>query len=463
MKKFLSLFCVLSFFLCGQGAWAASTDDYQVANIEFIHEYIKQKHKVDVKIANPAEKHWAANVKYMLCAVDVANRILNGFSTTNYCNHTLATPEAINKVGVIQAVDGLIKKLCDDGFCVIFDLSTDWPVQKTFSFQISAQGSFTIDWGDGTVETKNRTGTTLDAYSHSYSAAGTYIVKLTGLATGYNSNNSTAAISFANTLNKTKMTRIVGSLGRIFPILDNPVAGTFHTPRFVSTFSGSWISNIPADLFDGINGPPVDSMFSGTFYNCQFLIGPIPENLFAGIRGAPKNSLFATTFYYCRRLTGPIPENLFAGIYGAPAGNMFVATFGGCLRLTGKIPGNLFHGPNHFDGVGISGAPQHSMFRSTFYECTDLTGIGEGLFDGISGVAQSQMFNWTFDKSSSLTGPSATSDGQYLYQKWPSTLASGMVPSEGQNCYRGATKLDDYCGGPNNPTSTPPCIPLEWR
>jgi hypothetical protein len=88
----------------------------QMANIEFVHSYIQQKHGITVPTSEP-NINKAVNVRYVLCTVDVANRILNGGATTDYCNHALAAETTVNGVAVnpaadtvtvINAVDGLI-------------------------------------------------------------------------------------------------------------------------------------------------------------------------------------------------------------------------------------------------------------------------------------------------------------------------------------------------------------------
>ena len=130
---------------------------------------------------------------------------------------------------------------------------------------------------------------------------------------------------------------------------------------FSSTFANTAITSIPANLFGTLNGDGAASMFERTFYNCKNLTtadGPlfsgtitpadsmfsdtfygtaiteIPADLFAGIQGAPAEYMFYWTFYNCTQLQS-IPENLFAGISGPAANNMFSYTFAGCSSLTG--------------------------------------------------------------------------------------------------------------------------------
>jgi len=281
---------------------------------------------------------------------------------------------------------------------------------NTFSFEISSQGNFQVDWGDGTaIQQINKANTTKTTYSHTYTFSGggtkDYIVTLTGQATGHSSGIMAPAISFENSFSRSKIVAITGDLGAIFPILGNPVGSTIGSPQFYQTFYGcSGLTKIPDNLFAGLNGPPLTFMFYGTFQNCTGLT--------------------------------KIPADLFASVKGAPANGMFYATFQGCTGLKGEIPGSLF--------AGIKGAPISWMFGLTFSGCSGLTSIGDGLFDGISGAMASYAFTSTFDGCANLTGPSATTKGSNgirkpLYQEWPSAL-TGQVG----NCYTGANKLTDW-------------------
>ena len=333
----------------------------------------------------------------------------------------------------------------------------------SFSFNISAAGTFYVDWGDGTAgETITKTGTITKSISHTYAAAASYDIKIGGLATAYQTSGYTGAISFSS--NK-KLAGISGSLGKIFPTLSST-----SQPRFYRTFYGctNLKGSIPENLFAGVSGAPIKSMFENAFGNCKGLTGNIPENLFAGISGAPTENLFEETFYNCSGLTGGIPENLFAGIKGAPAENMFFYTFGGCAGLTGDIPVNLFAGISGapisgmfnytFNGctgltgiagrlfAGIKGVPADYMFQGTFNNCTGLTGeIPLGLFGNLSGAPAFHMFQNTFNGCTGLTGKSARNpDGTYLYDVFPSATSSQV-----SGMYSGVTGLSDYASIPS--------------
>ena|GEM_PF-1009858 len=345
---------------------------------------------------------------------------------------------------------------------------TGMSASAKFDFQMSAQGAFYVDWGDNSaVETITRTDTTLTKYEHTYTAAGNYTVKMTGLATGYNPGGMTAAITFNNSINKTRMTGIAGDLGKIFPILNTSNTGS---PRFYRTFYGctgltgsipgnlfasisgapaaymfyetfsgcsGLTGSIPGNLFASISGKPADSMFYYTFSGCSGLNGEIPSNLFAGISGAPAQDMLRGTFQNCTGLTGSIPSNLFAGISGKPANYMFCQTFAGCSSLSGSIPGNLF--------AGISGAPAAFMFYYTFSGCSGLTGeIPSNLFAGISGKPAGNMFDSTFRGCKQLTGsiPSGlfgTFDGPPATSMFSLTFqgCSGLTGSIPSNLFAG--------------------------
>ena len=298
---------------------------------------------------------------------------------------------------------------------------------KTYRLDISAAGTFYVNWGDGTQYEKIvKTDTTTQNISHTYSANGTYTVKLGGLATAYPT--GTAAVrniaGFNNWDNGINVTEITGSLGKIFPTLADG-----SQPSFYAAFSYGQIKTIPAELFDGVHGAPIEGMFQQTFATCMSLT-EIPAGLFSGITGAPAKNMFYYTFYMNKALT-KIPDGLFAGISGAPAEYMFFGTFNGCNRLT-EIPSGLFG--------NISGAPAEYMFSSTFENCTGLTGeIPLGLFGNLSGSPAINMFSGTFYNCSGLTGASARNpDGTPLYDVFPTATSNHVY-----NMYTGTCLSDN--------------------
>jgi len=123
--------------------------------------------------------------------------------------------------------------------------------------------------------------------------------------------------------------------------------------------------------------------------------------------GAPVSSMFNSTFRDCSNLTGSIPVGLFGAISGAPASYMFNGTFDGCSNLSGSIPVGLFG--------AISGAPASFMFNGTFRNCPNLTGESALMPDGTT----------------------------HLYEQFPTATTTHC-----DDCYNGATGLDDYAPMP---------------
>ena len=428
MKKIL---LILFGVLFVSGAYSA-----QIANVEYVHKMIEQTWDITVPYNDALNSvKQIANMKYLLSAIDVANHMINGSATTDYGNGEFATTQVTDTDTVNTAVETLVT---DNGGRNYKFFITTRPNRTSFKFYLSAAGEFYVDWGDGTRNKITRTHTQGSEYSHNYSTAGTYTIKIGGKATAYNTSTSTAAISFYVNSSQTKIASIDGSLGAIFGTLSSD---TNNQPRFYWTFYGAtnMTGSIPSDLFAGISGAPASYMFGHTFNGCSGLTGAIPDGLFAGISGAPASSMFSGTFYGCSGLTGAIPDGLFAGISGAPAGNMFAYTFKGCSGLTGAIPDGLFG--------NLSGAPAIYMFYETFEECSKLTSIPENLFGNISGTPKGYMFSKTFYNCTSLTGPSARINGQYLYEIWPDATTYYV-----DNMYYNATGLSDYSN-----------IPSDWK
>ncbi len=424
IKRLLILFCIL---------FAPAARSAEMVSVEYIHNAIEQRCGIVVPY-NPAlgNKKVAANMKYLLTAIDRANEIQNNRAVSHYGdNSTFATMAAADTVATNDAIDRLIK--------MPFTITTT-PDTTVFNFDLSARGTFAVNWGDGTFQTIQRDNTELQTYSHTYAKAGKYKIGIAGTATGYSiaddTPNTTAAIHFRKNEN---IAEIHGSVGAIFGTIgDGTIAG--NQPNFRNTFREcpNLTSEIPAELFDGVHGAPVPWMFAGTFEATPFS-GSIPENLFSGIQGSPIFAMFNNTFKESK-ISGTIPAKLFSGIHGAPAPYMFAGTFYWVENLTGSIPAGMF--------AGIRGEPAIYMYHGLFVNCSGLTGqIPENLFGDISGPAAEFMFRYTFQNCSGLTGPSARINGKYLYEIWPDAPANAT-----QLCYKSVTGLSDYA-----------TIPAAWK
>lgn len=419
---------ILCFFAC---LFISVANAAEIASVRYVHELLEHNYGVYVPVNDTltdADLDVPANMEYLLTVVDIANEFITGVRTA-YSSTVYATDDAADTVVTIQAYDTLLKEVEAVDYEYPFEMTVSG---GSLSFTISAQGVFYIDWGDGTQETITKPDTQNVTYSHSFAGYETYAVRLGGLATDYNDDITTAAISFYG---DSSISTIQGNLSKIFPTLENG-----KNPRFYQTFANTDITGvIPANLFIDLVGAPVENMFYRTFYGSNGFRGAVPEALFGTMTGAPAPAMFYETFRGMTQLTGSLPQNLFSSITGAPAENMFYATFYGCSKLRGTLPTGAF--------AGISGAPAPGMFDQTFANCSKLSGMEDDLFGDLSGEPQSNMFYRTFYGDRKLYGQSTRINGRALYEIWPdatSAQVGGMFGS--------CNKLSDYRS-----------IPSVWR
>lgn len=376
----------LFFVCCFFSGFVLVVNAAQVANVEYVHDIVKEKWEIEVPYA-PENSKSVANVEYLLKVIDKTNELLSdGRNTTYYAlDEKYATKQAVDVVAVQNAIKKLIVYPSD--FYVITTSNT-----KKFSFNMSAAGDFVVDWGDGNLEKISKLNTLNEEYVHNYDNPGEYKIGFSGTVSSYSEDSFMASISFYGNEN---IAGIAGSLGKIF----------------------------------GTLGDGTQPVFTYTFSNCVNLKSTIPDDLFLGVYGEPVEWMFFSTFSDSGNITGQIPEDLFSGIVGRPAPNMFNSTFQNCYGLTGPIPVGLFR--------GISGQPAENMFYGTFAFCEGLTSIPLGLFGDLTNIPASGMFNNTFIFCSGLTGDSAkTKDGIFLYDYFGSV--------GGEYMYLEATGLNDY-------------------
>ena len=138
IKMVFSIFLGFLFIFAAQSA--------QIVNIDYIHTAIADKWDIVIpynrEITNVGV---AANMKYLLSAIDVANEILNGEKTTDYGNGEFATMVAADTIATDTAVETLVKK--EDKYKFVMTVYPDYG--KTFAMDICAAGEFYVDWGDG--------------------------------------------------------------------------------------------------------------------------------------------------------------------------------------------------------------------------------------------------------------------------------------------------------------------------
>ena len=202
MRILKSLILGIFFLFCGASINPAQSA--QVANVEYIHKLLNQRWGIEVPYY-PENAKLVANMEYLLTVVDRANNLLNEEPFTSYgTDPVYATKQAVDIIAVGDAVNRLIT------YKPMFYVTTTGNT-SSFEFYISAAGSFSINWGDGTVDNINKTDTTNTTYSHTYDSAGEYTISIGGEATAYNTSTTTAAISFRDNKNTAG---ISGSLGR---------------------------------------------------------------------------------------------------------------------------------------------------------------------------------------------------------------------------------------------------------
>ena len=227
---------------------------------------------------------------------------------------------------------GVADPLCDSDEEFVVHVKTTSANSK-FEFILGAAGEFTIDWGDGTVETIVKDNTDGETYTHTYANAGDYVFGISGQATDYATDgDSGAAFTFyTNYSNTNQIYNIRGSLGHVFGTLADG-----SQPRFLSLFRGAKNMTIvvPENLFDGVYGQPINRMFEGAFYNSGIVgfAGP----LFAGISGTPTNSLYQWTFSNCDGLSLPLPDGMFGNLTGDLGSYTFGNTFYNSDNMTGS-------------------------------------------------------------------------------------------------------------------------------
>ena len=138
--------------------------------------------------------------------------------------------------------------------------TTEFVGGETFKFQMSAQGTFYVDWGDGVVEQIVRNNSnSMNEYSHTYGAPGVYNIRYGGEATRYSTNATYQAINFRG---NQYVAGISGSLGAIFSTIDEGDS-TAKQPRFRYLFQNN----------TNLEGPIPEELFWGIFFDGEELDG----------------------------------------------------------------------------------------------------------------------------------------------------------------------------------------------
>ena len=274
-------------------------------------------------------------------------------------------------------------------------------------FDISAIGTFYVDCGPGGTLTQTeydsgnnaagtvitRTTTTKRTYSCAWPAAGVHTVQFAGVATSYNTNATTPAITFysTNATTSSKIASMSGSLSAIFP---QKGASNGQIPRFYQSFFGATnLTSISAGLFAGlVGGTNATNMFRETFKGCTSLT-TIPDDLFSDITSAA-SGLFQATFKGSTNLTGSIPPTTFEGLIAnnsPTTTNMWTETFNGTNVATTCSVGETQYITNYeseWDGrvscVCAGNHPANSSWANINGECVWLCDAGYYTTDNTS-------------------------------------------------------------------------------
>ena len=341
------------------------------------------------------------------CTNKPAHSTYTGNAATNNCPWTCDSGYGESNGSCITCPVG---QFVADGACRTAHFSvTTTNNTSAFGFYMSAAGTFYIDWGDGTVQTINRTNNTgYTKYEHQYSSAGAYTVRFGGTATGYNADNYMPTITFNEAAAcyddcdgdwSTNIASVSGSLSALFPMFGT---NDGRHPSFSSTFSGcTGLTSIPAGLFSGITTGAA-YMFYYTFSGCTGLTS-IPADLFSGITTGAQN-MFSNTFYGCTGLTS-IPAGLFSGITTG-ANYMFSQTFYGCTGITGYIPKSTFAGL-----IGANSPTATGMWSYTFQN----TQLGSTCPSGTTQYATGYENEWG-GKVSCISTQGLTSQSNITYE-----------------------------------------------
>jgi hypothetical protein len=248
----------------------------------------------------------------------------------------------------------------------------------------------TVDWGDGSTDEIN----TYDdpKWSHTYSSAGVYQIKISGKFGGFYSLNSLSFREKLISIDNWGNTEIENfyyafSSCRQLVSVDDVIPVNSAT-SFNSCFNlCTSLTTIPSGLFDNCT---LATDFTGCFRSCSSLT-TIPSGLF-------DNCTLVTSFYLCFQgctsLT-TIPSGLFDNC-------TLVTNFSGCFQncnspLLTTIPSGLFDNctlvinfASCFNNcTGLNSIPSGlfdnctlvSNFASCFYNCNGINSIPSGLFD----------------------------------------------------------------------------------
>ena len=137
----LSVMCTFTLvFGAAHGADAPGMSP--MVNLRYVHNLIEHEWGINIPIVS-GRPSAPANMRYLFAVIDAANSKVG--TKTDYQHSEYATGFAANVNTSIKAVRTLIKPKYHFTATTTSDTTT-------FSFTISASGTFYVNWGDGTAE-----------------------------------------------------------------------------------------------------------------------------------------------------------------------------------------------------------------------------------------------------------------------------------------------------------------------
>lgn len=215
----------------------------QIASVKYIQSVIRDiwSDFGDAAIVRYrlGEENRAVNMKWLLYAVDIANKNM-GTGKTDYSTMSQATLQVADTIVVEQAVKTLIKPNT---------IYIETNGKGYFEFIINADGDFEVICGDGS-RPEVKKGEIIYCNKPS-----TNKIQVTGTATGYGSTAS-SVISFTRA--KARIIGVEGSFAGMFPVIDG-VQPIFNT----AFYNCSGLKYISDTVFANLYG--VETLRDGTF------------------------------------------------------------------------------------------------------------------------------------------------------------------------------------------------------
>jgi hypothetical protein len=255
--------------------------------------------------------------------------------------------------------------------------------------------SLVISWGDASANSPLITASNSANRIHTYTAAGTYIITISGFMPGFSVNNNSA---IRNLITEIVQFGIVGL-------------------RTINFYGCQNVTSIPSSAsLSAVGGyTGLDGVISFAGFMQATRITTIPADIF---QYSPNATTFSNTFASVLTLT-TVPSGLFNNV---PNVTTFASCFFGCTALT-SVPSDLFD--QNISAVNFSG---------TFYNCRALTNVLQFTFN-----TSVTIFNNVYNMSSTTNALSGTAPE--IWNRIP-------TPS-GTNAFNNCTGLTNFASIPS--------------